>query len=275
MRHTTALFWLGLAALGSAEAQMFDSSGKRIDIFMVDEPPVLDGVLDDDAWAFGTPVTDLHQVSPDEYAEPTEVSQILVVYTKDALYISARMIDKEPDKISAQILRQGDWSMGEDSFSIMLDPFNKGRTGYVFDLTANGVRNQAVYESVTNENWAWRGIWHGETSFEDRGWVAEVEIPFKTLSFDPLNDVWGINFARYIGRKFEHIGWVSANRTQNPSIFGEVGGMSGAEKGIGLDLVPSARIQQAKDFETGVTSESMEPAIDVFYKVTPLSLIHI
>jgi hypothetical protein len=269
MRHTTALFWLGLAALGSAEAQMFDSSGKRIDIFMVDEPPVLDGVLDDDAWAFGTPVTDLHQVSPDEYAEPTEESQILVVYTKDALYVSARMIDKEPDKISAQILRQGDWSMGEDSFSIMLDPFNKGRTGYVFDLTANGVRNQAVYESVTNENWAWRGIWHGETSFEDRGWVAEVEIPFKTLSFDPLNDVWGINFARYIGRKFEHIGWVSANRTQNPSIFGEVGGMSGAEKGIGLDVVPSARIQQAKDFETGVTSESTEPAIDVFYKVTP------
>jgi hypothetical protein len=256
-------------ACQNGHAQMLDSSGKRIDAFMVDEAPILDGVLNDDAWAFSAVVTDLHQVSPEEFAAPSETSQILVVYTKDALYIAARFRDREPDKIGALVLRQGDYSFGEDSLTVMIDPFNNGRSGYIFDLTANGVRNQALYENVTTENWSWRGIWHGATSRAEEGWIAEVEIPFKTLSFDPNNDVWGLNFARYIGRKSEHIGWLSANRTQNPSIFGEVTGMSGAEKGVGLDIVPSARVGRTRDFENGMTSDVTEPAVDIFYKLTP------
>jgi hypothetical protein len=94
----------------AAVAQIVDAGGKRIDAFMVDEPPVLDGVLDDDAWAFATVISDLHQVAPNEYAEPSEDSIFLVVYTRDALYVAARFHDREPDRIGAQVLQQGDWS---------------------------------------------------------------------------------------------------------------------------------------------------------------------
>jgi hypothetical protein len=45
--------------------------------------------------------------------------------------------------------------------------------------------------------------------------------------------------------------------------------MSGAEKGIGLDVVPSARISQSRDFEAGTRTDSTEPAVDIIYKVTP------
>jgi len=260
---------MGLLIAGAVNSQMVDSSGKRIDAFMVEEPPELDGIFDDDAWAFAAVVTDLHQVDPEEFAAPSEDSQILVVYTKDALYVAARFYDSEPDKIGALILRQGDWSWGEDSFTVMVDPLNQGRSGYLFDLTPNGIRNQAIYENVTTENWNWRGIWHGVARLDDNGWSAEIEIPFKTLSFDPANDIWGLNFGRYIGRKSEHIGWVSNNREQNPSSFGEITGMSGAEKGVGLDIVPSARLRQSTDFEAGTSADSIEPAIDVSYKLTP------
>jgi hypothetical protein len=261
----------GLAALcvsGAVSAQMVDATGKRIDAFMIDEAPVLDGVLDDDAWAFAAVITDLYQVTPEEFAPPSEESQIYVVYTKDALYVGARFYDREPDKIGALVLRQGDFSWGEDTITVMIDPLNQGRSGYAFDLTANGLRNQALYQNVTKQNWAWQGIWHGEARLDDQGWVAEIEIPFKTLSFDPSNDIWGLNVGRYIGRKTEQIGWTSRNRDMNPSAFGEITGMSGAQKGVGLDVVPSARVSQSKDFEAGVTSDSVEPAIDVFYKLT-------
>lgn len=254
---------------GATGAQLVDSQNKLINAFQFDEPPVIDGILDDDAWAFATIVDDLHEVLPDEFTDPSERSIIYVVYTREALYIAARMYDSEPDRISAQILRQGDWSLGEDSFDVMLDPFNNGRSGYIFDLTANGVRNQALYENVTKENWSWNGIWHGATHIDEEGWVAEVEIPFKTLSFDPANDTWGINFARYIGRRSEQIGWLSTNRKQNPSLFGEVAGMKGMDQGIGLDVVASGRVNQSTNFETGVSSDSIEPSVDVFYKVTP------
>jgi len=269
MSHYTK-YLLGCLLLPHAViAQMVDSSGKRIDAFMVDEPPVLDGILDDDAWAFATAISDVHQVAPDEFADPSEESTFLVVYTKDALYVAAKFRDSEPDKIGAQVLMQGDWSWGEDSVQVQIDPLNQGRNGYVFDLNPNGVRSQALYENVTAENWNWRGIWHGATKIVDDGWVAEVEIPFKTLSFDADNDVWGLNVARFIGRKGEGIGWSSNNRSMNPSSFGEVGGMSGAQAGTGLDVVPSARLRQSKDFEAGTTEDLFEPAIDVFYKLTP------
>jgi hypothetical protein len=254
---------------GAICAQMVDAGGKRIDVFMVDEAPVLDGVLDDDAWAFATPITDLHQITPDEFADPSEKTTFLVVYTRDALYVAALFHDREPDKIGAQILMQGDWSWGEDTITVLIDPMGQKRSGYLFDLTPNGIRNQGVFENVTTVNWNWRGIWHGEARITDDGWVAELEIPFKTLSFDPKNDTWGLNVGRYIGRKGEQIGWTSNNRESNPSSFGVVGGMSGAQTGAGLDVVPSARLRQSKDFETGSNEDTFEPAIDVFYKVTP------
>lgn len=264
-----AIVLLSLCLAESGTAQMFDSRGKIIDVFQVDEAPLIDGQLDDDAWVFGSVIDDLHQVNSHEFAEPTEKSQIFVVYTKDALYLAARFWDSEPDKIGAKVLRQGDFSFGEDSFTVIIDPFNNERSGYAFDLSANGVRSQAVYTNVTGENWAWRGIWHGATQRTEEGWIAEVEIPFKTVSFDPRNDTWGLNVARYIGRTQEHIGWVSANRVQNPAVSGKITGLKGMEQGIGLDVVPGIRAAASKDFQTGASTNSAEPSLDLFYKITP------
>lgn len=250
-------------------AQMVSSQGKSIDAFQVDMPPIIDGRLDDDAWAFATPVQDLHQVNPQEYDPPSEKSEIYVVYTRDALYIGARFLDSEPENISAQVLRQGDFSLGDDSFTVIIDPFNNGRSGYAFDLTPNSIRNQAVFANVTDENWQWDGIWHGKAIRDDKGWVAEIEIPFKTLSFNPNNSTWGLNFSRYIGRKAEQIGWVSANRRQNPANSGTLTGIKDIEQGLGLDVVPGFKVTQATDHGLDETSNDIEPSVDLFYKLTP------
>jgi hypothetical protein len=253
----------------SVSAQVVNGQGKSIDVFQVDEPPTIDGILDDDAWAFGTPIEDFHEVVPNEFGPPSEKSVILVVYTRDALYIGARFYDSEPDEISAQVLRQGDFSFGEDSITVIIDPFNNGRSGYAFDLNPNSVRNQAVYANVTDENWQWDGIWHGRATRDDEGWIAEVEIPFKTLSFNPNNRTWGVNFARYIGRKAEQIGWVSANRRQNPANSGKLTGVENIEQGMGLDVVPGFRATQTEDHTTDQTTSNTEPSVDLFYKLTP------
>ena len=248
---------------------MVSPQGKSIDAFQVDAPPIIDGRLDDDAWAFATPIQDLHQVNPQEYDPPSEKSEIYVVYTRDALYIGARFLDSEPENISAQVLRQGDFSLGDDSFTVIIDPFNNGRSGYAFDLTPNSIRNQAVFANVTDENWQWDGIWHGKAIRDDKGWVAEIEIPFKTLSFNPNNQTWGLNFSRYIGRKAEQIGWVSANRRQNPANSGALTGIRDIEQGLGLDVVPGFKVTQATDHGLDETSNDIEPSVDLFYKLTP------
>jgi len=253
----------------SAAAQLVTGEGKSIDAFQVDEPPIIDGRLDDDVWAFATPVQDLHEVNPQEFDPPSEKSEIYVIYTRDALYIGARFYDSEPENITSQVLRQGDFSLGDDSFTVIVDPFNSGRSGYAFDLTPNSTRNQAVFANVTDENWQWDGIWHGQAVRDDKGWVAEIEIPFKTLSFNPNNQTWGLNFARYIGRKAEQIGWVSANRRQNPANSGKLTGIKNIDQGLGLDVVPGFRATQAKQYSPDVTTTDSEPSLDLFYKLTP------
>ena len=258
-----ALAWPAVAA-----TQIVASQGKMIDAIQVDEAPVIDGFLDDDAWESGSVIQDLHEIDPNEFGPPSEKSVIIVVYTKDALYLAGRFFDAEPEKVSAQALRQGDYSPGDDSFTVIIDPFNNGRSGYAFDVTPNGVRNQAVYANVTNENWQWKGIWDAAAQHDDKGWTAEVEIPFKTLSFNPNNQTWGLNVSRYIGRKGEQIGWVSSNREQNPATSGKLIGIKNIDQGIGLDVVPGIRFGQTKDYQSDESTSSTEPSLDVYYKLT-------
>lgn len=244
------------------------ATAKTIQAVRIETPLLIDGRLDEPAWQLAAIVEDLHEINPDEFAEPAEKSRFYVLYGRDAIYIAARLWDSDPDNVIANVLRQGDFSFGDDSVTIVLDPHNNGRSGYMFDLNPNSIRSEALFSDVTMENWDWRGIWHGAATKDNEGWVAEIEIPFKTLSFDPGNDTWGINFTRWRGRGGEYYGWVSHNRAVNPANSGKLQGLAGLEQGLGLDVVPSLRVSESKDFETSQTNSRLKPSIDVFYKPT-------
>ena len=259
------LAWSGAAA----QPPSATIGAKTIPAVRTDEPPALDGRLEDAVWARAAVIDDLHMVVPVEYAPPSEKSEIRVLYDEDALYFAARFYDREPGRVSALVMRQGDFSWGEDGFSIILDPMNQGRSGYVFDINPNGVRSQGLYTDVTEEDWDWEAIWRGASRRDDQGWTAEVAIPFKTLSFDPDNDTWGINFIRWLGRRNEQFGWVSHNRDQNPANSGLIVGLTGLEQGLGLDIVPGFRLGRVDDEQSGRDESFLEPSLDAFYKITP------
>jgi hypothetical protein len=231
--------------------------------------PELDGRLDDEAWKTATVVEDLHEVTPNEGESPSESSRFYVTYDEDAIYVAADFRDSEPDKITARVLRQGDYSDGDDGVMLILDPFNQERSGYAFFLSANAVRSQALYTNVIEENWSWNGIWHAATRLTDEGWTAEIAVPLDTLSFDPENDTWGINFSRFIGRRNEEIGWVSHNRELNPASSGKITGLEDLEQGLGLEFVPALVASRIEDHTADTTETSVEPSLDVSYKPTP------
>jgi hypothetical protein len=259
---------IGLAP-AVAYAQAILSTAKSFDAVRTDTVPVIDGRLDESAWQQATVIDDMHEVRPNEFGEPSEETRFYVVYGDDALYIGAEFKDSEPERVVARVLRQGDWSEGDDGLKIILDPFNQGRAGYVFYLNPHGVRAEGLFQNVTEVNWDWRGIWHGAARLHDQGWTAEIIIPFKTLSFDPENDTWSINFNRKIGRRDEEIGWVSYNRAQNPANSGQIRGLEGLEQGLGLDVVPGLTVSDSADFVADESDTEFEPTLDVFYKPTP------
>lgn len=258
-----ALFPLTLSA------QPTGATAKRMRPVRTPTPPVIDGRLDDAVWSTAAIIDDMHQILPTEYAEPTEPTTIYVLYDQDALYIGAKNWDSEPSQITAQILRQGELTPTEDVFGIIISPFNNQRSGYLFGVNPNGVRVEALYQDTTRVLQDWDGIWQGMASTQGDGWVAEIRIPLKSLSFDPGSDEWGINFYRRIARKQETMGWVSRNRDQNPAISGVAEGLTGLQQGVGLDIVPSLSLNKEKLYSPGSSMSDEEPSLNVFYKLTP------
>ncbi|MDT8399064.1 MAG: carbohydrate binding family 9 domain-containing protein [Pseudomonadales bacterium] len=265
---------LGLPGFTLAQENFILSSGsdglKTLAIPRLDAEPRIDGVLDEEVWAQAALVSDLHQVDPIEFAEPTQKTEVRVFYTEDALYVSARMWETDPDLITARILRQGQGLQSDDIFALILDPFMDRRNGYRFEVNPNGVRWEGLFQNISDIQGNWDGIWQAGASRDDEGWTGEMRIPLQTISFNPDTESWGINFRRAIRRNNESIAWVSRNRQINPSTAGTATGINGLRQGLGLDVVPAFTIRQDRSFgPLGSTNQNYEPQLDVFYKITP------
>ena len=259
---------MAIVSVGHAQAPE-STVEKEFRIVRTDTPPVVDGRLDDAVWATAAVVDDFVVTQPNEGDEPTEYTQVYVLYDSEALYVAARAWMNTPDIVTAQVLRQGESIFADDDFAIILDPFNNQRSGYFFAINPNGVREDALYENTTSMEFNWDGIFYAATTQDEGGWTVEVELPFKTLSFDPDNDTWGINFLRRVQRLGETVMWVARNRSVNPSVTGAMVGVQDVNQGRGLDVVPSLSASRAERHAMSFTETDFDPSIDVFYKVTP------
>jgi len=274
--------WCALVCAGGAFAQaagpLQDPGQKTVQIARTTARPVIDGALDDAVWASAARIDNFHQVNPVEYAEPSERTEIYLLYDDDALYIGAR-IYTPPGEITANVMRQGASITQEDSLFVTLDPFNTQRGGYFFGLNAHGVRFDGLYRNVSEYYSDWDSIWDAGAQRFEGGWTAEYEIPFKSLSFDPGSDTWGLNFSRSLETRNEDMAWVSRNRRWDPSSAGLMTGLTGLDQGIGLDVVPSASLTNRRvlrndnpatpEDEADTSDDDFEPSLDLFYKLTP------
>lgn len=243
---------------------------KSVRMVRTDTPPVIDGRLDDAVWSRAAVIDDFHQSRPIEGAEPSERTEIYLLYDEDALYIGGRFWDSEPDLIAAGTLRHRSLRLGDDDrIAIVLSPYNDRRSGYKFETNANGVKHEAIYQNVSQNLPVWNTIWDVASTTDSEGWVTEIAIPLKSISFDPENDTWGINFSRAVRRKGEEISWVSRNRSYNPSIVGLATGFADLQQGLGLDVVPSVAVNRRRVFDPSGDTSGSRPSLDLFYKVTP------
>jgi len=246
-----------------------DGERKSFDISRTDSAPVIDGKLDDDVWKYATTINDFHMTSPTDGATPTESTVVWVAFDDEFLYIAADMRDSDPSEIRAKQMIQGKMFFSDDRFWVTIDSFNTKRNDYFFQVNANGVRRDALRENNARFIEEWSAIWQAESAVHEHGWATEIAIPFKSISFAPDSDTWGINFGRGIVRKQEFNMWASHERQDWPAYGGEVSGIDDIEQGLGLDVVPSINLNQARDVQAGTDDVGFEPSLDVRYRITP------
>jgi len=264
---TTVIVWSLVASICLAQESVLDD--KRIRINRISTAPDIDGRIGEGEWAGAARVSDLHEVDPIEFTTPSERTVWYLAFDDKNLYVAAYAYDSEPDEIVAQTMRQGGRLNSDDSLGIIIDAFNNKRSGYSFTLNPNGVRAEAIYATPTRPSDDWDGIWRGASAIVDDGWTMEMAIPFNTLTFDPDNDTWGINFQRRIARRAERIAWQSRNGAANPTVSGEAYGFENLSQGIGLDIIPSASASYENDRVLNSSGSEINPSIDLSYKLTP------
>lgn len=247
----------------------------------------LDGRIDEDVWQAATPITDFTQQEPVEGARPSEETEIRVVFDDDHMYIGVIIYD-DPSGILA-FQRERDAGLNtDDRFMWILDTFRDGRTGYFFEINAAGLMGDGVITGGGGggggggfggggfggggTNKAWDGIWEARTFIRPDGWSAEIQIPFRTLNFNPNQTEWGINFQRTIRRKNEEILWRGFRRTEglrSPVYAGVLTGLSGMSQGVGLEAVPSA-VANWRNVPTNTdpTTYPSDISLDLNYSVT-------
>jgi hypothetical protein len=267
-RYSTAAFLLLLAAPAFA-VYTVNGERKTFEIRRAESAPVIDGRLDDEVWKNAAFVDDFHQTSPLDGAQPSEVTIVRVTYDDEYLYVAADLRDSDPSAISAKQMVQGKLFHSDDRFYVMLDSFNNKRNDYFFQVNANGVRREALRENNARFIEEWATIWIAESAVHEGGWATEIAIPFKSISFEPGSDTWGINFGRGIVRKQEYDLWSSHDRQDWPAYSGEVTGIQDIEQGLGLDIVPSVNLTRQRDLVLGDSDSGFEPSLDIRYRMTP------
>jgi hypothetical protein len=258
-----------LITSATSAAYLQNDERKSFDISRTDTAPIIDGKLDDEMWKYATAVDDFHMTSPTDGATPTESTTVRVTYDDEFLYIAADMRDSDPSEIRAKQMIQGKMFFSDDRFWVTIDSFNTKRNDYFFQVNANGVRRDALRENNARFIDEWSAIWHAESAVHEYGWATEIAIPFKSISFAPNSDTWGINFGRGIVRKQEFNLWSSHDRQDWPAYGGEVSGIDEIEQGLGLDVVPSINVNQQRDLQAGTNDNGFDPSLDIRYRITP------
>ncbi len=165
-------------------------------------PVTVDGVLSEAVWHQGPGITDFTMSDPVEGATPTERTEVRFAFDDDAIYIGARMYDSHPDSILGRLARR-DNAPPSDELAVFFDPLHDHRTGYYFVINAASVLGDGI---LYNDNWdssSWDGVWEGHARVDEKGWTAEMRIPFSQMR-SQAGVPWGFDLRRRILRKSEY-----------------------------------------------------------------------
>jgi len=207
-------------------------------------PLHIDGVLDEADWARADAIRELVMVEPHQGSQPSATTVVKVLASPDSLVFGISCQDPDPDGIvSFTKERDGDLA-SEDHVRIVLDPFQDGRTGYVFAVNPSGARYDALVSSGgESENQSWDGIWEAAVRRDETGWVVELRIPIHTLSFGAGLSSWSFNVERRIQRLQEVSRWASPrldHALTQTSRAGLLTELPEFDLGLGLSVTPSA-----------------------------------
>ena len=204
-RYRPLIFFLLFSALS------FSQENKEIKSYTatrISEAPEIDGVLDEQIWKDLPVASDFVMLEPgDGKAAPaTHSTEVKLAYTDEAIYIAAYMFDANPESIRRQFAQRDNIPIADYLF-IDLNTYNDGENQTRFVVTAAGTLADAKMKGE-NEDYSYNVVWDAEVNITEKGWFAEIKIPYSALRFPEKEiQVWGLQLGRLITSRNETYVW--------------------------------------------------------------------
>ena len=236
----------------------------------VEEPPVIDGLLDDETWRGAARLSTFVQTTPVEGAAASEPTEVYIAYDGENLYVGVRARYADTGLMRANRADR-DQIAEDDTVSLFFDPFRDRQRAYQFTVNGFGVQGDAILNSTGLRNRTQRraigargggpsgappsGIPEGDISWDalfvsagtpsDDGWTAEMAIPFKSLRYPAVDEGeshrWGFQVSRTVKGKDETVVWspLSRNIAQFLAQMGVLEGLADLSTSRNLEILPT------------------------------------
>ncbi len=242
--------------LADSTGQVYDGSRGQLAVAIprLEHVVVVDGALEEPAWATAAVLTGFSRYAPSDGAPAENRTEILVWYSPTAVHFGIRA-HARPGTVRAT-LADRDRIFADDHVLFFLGTFNDGRQALVFAVNPLGVQGDgSLVETGAASSGGFRGqaigregidvsqdfVFQSAGRLTDYGYEVEVRIPFKSLKYQPGDrQDWGISITRQVQSLGHEDSWAPARRAA-PSFLGQGGtleGLHGLSRGLVLDLAP-------------------------------------
>lgn len=157
-------------------------SETAMEIPVTDNPPVIDGKLDDPVWNNAVKFQGFKTIKP-AYGNPaSQESTFFLVSDSHNIYFAADCRDTQPDKIKASITKR-DNIFDDDWISLVLDTFNDYQTSFSFLVNPLGIQGDGMMNKDGNLNGTIDFVWFSKGEKNPHGYTVEARIPLSSIRF--------------------------------------------------------------------------------------------
>ena len=245
----------------------------------------IDGIMDEPEWMEADSAYNFMQNFPIDSALSESPTVARILYDDQFLYVAAIMRNIDPNReYVTPSLRRDFFGDGNDSFSILLDPFQDNTNAVIFGINPFGVAREGLITNGGSSSGGssgprsfsldWDNKWNGEAKQYDSYWVAEMAIPFSTLRFGADQSQWNLNFYRVDSERGEKSTWSPIPINQSIISLATMKKMNWDEPtkkpGTNISFIPYLSAGTTKNFENPeLSNDSFEGGFDLKYAVTP------
>lgn len=215
-----------------------------------EQPPVVDGILNEPVWQNATVLRDFYQIDPGDNTPPSKPTEVLLGYDAKFLYIAFRAED-EPDKIRSTVAKR-DNIFSDDYVGFYLDTFNDQRRAFEIFFNPLGIQGDGVLTEGRGEDFSVDLLLESKGVIGPNGYIVEIAIPFKSLRYEAgKGKLWGAHFFRRIQRFNRELdSWMPFSRSIDGNLnqAGHLTGLEGISTERTLELIPSLTVSQSGRF---------------------------